>query len=62
MNSLFNRPTQSNSDLLRFVQQHDPQSSREQVMRMCRERGITDDQLNDMVKWAKGVAQQLGIR
>lgn len=53
---------QSNSDLLRFVQQHDPQSSREQVMRMCRERGITDDQLNDMVKWAKGVAQQLGIR
>nr|DAG29623.1 MAG TPA: Protein of unknown function (DUF2999) [Caudoviricetes sp.] len=31
-------------------------------MRMCRERGITDDQLNDMVKWAKGVAQQLGIR
>ena len=62
MNSLFNRPTQSNGDLLRFVQQHDPQSSREQVMRMCRERGITDDQLNDMVKWAKGVAQQLGIR
>lgn len=39
-----------------------PQQAEEQARRICAERGITDHQLGEIVRQAKGLASALGLK
>ena len=39
-----------------------PRQAEEQARRICAERGITDQQLGEIVRQAKGLASALGLK
>lgn len=68
MNPLFARrqastsPQPDLSELSRMLNTMTPEQARAQVERICAERGITKDQLNQTIAEARQIAQVLGIR
>ena len=55
-------PQQTPWELARMLRTMSPRQAEEQARRICAERGMTDQQLGEIVRQAKGLASALGLK